>query len=253
MKTCIVIPTFNEAQNIETLIQQLGALQLPDLNILIVDDNSHDGTGKIADDLHDRFPTRVFVIHRAGKMGLGTAYVTGFRWALDRGAEHIIQMDADFSHSPNYLPPFIAKMNTCDVLIGSRYIPGGKLDPRWSGWRYLLSKWANSVWVRVILGIQVRDATAGFKCWNRRALEQIRFERVRSNGYVFQVEMAYLAELHGLRILEYPIYFEDRRVGKSKMSVPVKLEAALRVFEIRWRYGGLNHTLAQVEYLREPT
>ena len=124
------------------------------------------------------------------------------------------------------------------------------LEPRWSGWRYFLSKWANSIWVRTILGVQTRDATAGFKCWSRRALEKIPLEKVRSNGYVFQVEMAYLCEKMGLKILEWPIYFEDRRIGKSKMSVPVKFEAAWRVFEIRWRYGGLPKDRAQVEWQR---
>ncbi|MBI3915072.1 MAG: polyprenol monophosphomannose synthase [Chloroflexi bacterium] len=252
MKTCIVLPTFNEAQNLAALLQQLLALSVSDLNILIVDDNSRDGTGAIADQLCAQFPERVSVLHRAGKLGLGTAYVTGFRWALDRGAELVIQMDADFSHSPNYLPSFIAQMNEYDVVVGSRYVPGGKLDPRWSGWRYLLSKWANSVWVRMILKTQTRDATAGFKCWSRRALEKIQFENVFSNGYIFQVEMAYLSELMGLRILEYPIYFEDRRVGKSKMTVPVKLEAAWRVFEIRLHYGALIKNLARVEWLHEP-
>ncbi|MBI3536972.1 MAG: polyprenol monophosphomannose synthase [Chloroflexi bacterium] len=252
MKTCIILPTLNESQNIRALVQQLFLLPLDDLNILIIDDNSEDGTGKIADELHHQFPTRVFVIHRPGKMGLGTAYVTGFRWALDQGADYAIQMDADFSHSPNYLTSFIKKMNEYDVVVGSRYVPGGKLDPRWSGWRYLLSKWANSIYVRLILATQVRDATAGFKCFRRAALEKIPFERVRSNGYVFQVEMAYLSELNGLRILEVPIYFEDRRVGKSKMTVPVKLEAAWRVWEIRARYGALKKNFARVEWLHEP-
>ena len=251
MKTCIILPTYNEAQNIRAIVQQLLVLDLPDSNILIIDDNSQDGTGALADQVHEQFPTRVFVIHRAGKLGLGTAYVTGFRWALDRGAEFLIQMDADFSHSPKYLPHFVAKLNEYDVVVGSRYVPGGKLDPRWSGWRYLLSRWANSVWVRLILGVQVRDATAGFKCWSRRALERIPLESVRSNGYVFQVEMAYLGEKHGLRILEWPIYFEDRRVGKSKMTVPIKLEAAWRVWEIRAHYGALKKNLAQVEWLHE--
>ncbi|MBI5649493.1 MAG: glycosyltransferase, partial [Chloroflexi bacterium] len=204
-------------------------------------------TGKIADALRDQNPGRVSVIHRAGKMGLGTAYVAGFHWALERDAACIIQMDTDFSHSPDYLPQFIQRLNDHEVVVGSRYVRGGKLDPRWSGWRYLLSWWANSVWVRVILGLQVRDATAGFKCWSRRALEQIPLDNIISNGYVFQVEMAYLAEKYGLRILELPIYFEDRRIGKSKMSVPIKLEAAWRVLEIRWRLGALGNTSARVE------
>ncbi len=249
MKTFIILPTFNEAQNLAPMIEHLHRLAIPDLHVLIIDDNSQDGTGAIADTLSAREPQRVFVMHRPGKMGLGTAYITGFQWALAHGADCVIQMDADFSHSPDYLPHFVAQMPAYDVVVGSRYVPGGKLDPRWSGWRYFLSKWANSVWVHLILGTQVRDATAGFKCWSRRALEKIPLANVRSNGYIFQVEMAYLAEKLGLQILEWPIYFEDRRIGKSKMTVPVKFEAAWRVMEIRLRYGALSNA-ARVEYQR---
>ncbi len=251
MKTFVILPTYDEVRNLGPMVEQLLSLPIDDLNLLIIDDNSQDGTGKLADALRDQNPNRVWTMHRPGKMGLGTAYITGFRWAIEHGADSIIQMDADFSHSPAYLPQFISKMDKFDVVVGSRYVPGGKLDPRWSGWRYLLSKWANSIWVRLILGTQVRDATAGFKCWSRRALDRIALGSIRSNGYVFQVEMAYLCEKLGFSILEWPIYFEDRRIGKSKMTVPVKLEAAWRVFEIRLRYGGLKK-ISRVEYQREP-
>jgi dolichol-phosphate mannosyltransferase len=250
VKNIVVLPTFNEAANLALIVEQLLHLPLKELDILIIDDNSPDGTGRIADQLHAQQPERVFVIHRPGKMGLGTAYLMGFHWAVDRGADCVIQMDSDFSHSPSYLPDFVAQMDQYDVVVGSRYVPGGRLDPRWSGWRYLLSKWANSVWVRVILGLQVRDATAGFKCWKRIALERILGKDVRSNGYVFQVEMAFLSEKQGLHILEWPIYFEDRRVGQSKMSVLVKLEAAWRVLEIRLRNGGMGEKTARVEWHR---
>jgi len=250
MKTFVILPTLNEAQNLQTLIEQLGALAIS--HILVIDDNSADGTGAIADQLHDQFPDRVSVIHRPSKMGLGTAYVTGFQWAIEHGADCIVQMDSDFSHSPTYLPDFFSKMNAYDVVVGSRYVPGGRLDPRWSGWRNFLSRWANSIWVRFILGTQVQDATSGFKCWRVSALQKIGLEQIRSNGYVFQVEMAYLSEKNSLRILEWPIYFEDRRIGKSKMTIPVKLEAAWRVFQIRLHYGGLNHS-ARVEYQRVQT
>jgi len=249
MKTQIILPTYNEAQNLDPMVNQLLTLALPDPHVLIIDDSSQDGTGKIADELRDRNRDCVSVMHRSDKMGLGTAYVTGFQWAIEHGADYIVQMDCDFSHSPNYLPDFISRMNEYDVVVGSRYVPGGKLDSRWSGWRYLLSKWANSVWVHFILGTRVQDATAGFKCWSRRALERIPLDNVRSNGYIFQVEMAYLCEKLGMRILEWPIYFEDRRIGKSKMTVPVKFEAAWRVVQIRLRYGGLEHS-ARVEYQR---
>jgi dolichol-phosphate mannosyltransferase len=252
MKTCIILPTYNESENLASLVEQLLVLALPDPHILIIDDNSKDGTGQIADDLHQKDAEHVSALHRPRKMGLGTAYVTGFTWALARGADYVVQMDSDFSHSPSYLPQFISQMADFDVVVGSRYVPGGKLDPRWSGWRYFLSKWANSIWVHWILGLRVRDATAGFKCWSRRALERISLAEVLSNGYVFQVEMAYLSEKKGFRILEVPIYFEDRRIGKSKMTVPVKIEAAWRVLEIRLRYGAIKHNSARVEFLSEP-
>lgn len=232
----VVIPTYNEADNLPTMVGELLALDLPELAILVVDDNSPDGTGKIAEELAKRHPGRIHVIHRSGKLGLGTAYVTGFSYALEHGADLIIQMDADFSHSPGYIPKLVESAQEFDVVVGSRYVSGGSLDERWSWWRYFLSWWANSVYTRLILGVKVKDATAGFKCWRRATLEGIGLERVRSNGYVFQVEMAYLTEKLGYRFLEVPIYFEDRRIGRSKMTVPVKIEAALRTWQIRWRH-----------------
>ncbi|MCD6291737.1 MAG: polyprenol monophosphomannose synthase [Anaerolineae bacterium] len=238
--TMVVIPTYNEADNLPDLAQALFALGLPDLHLLIVDDASPDGTGEVAERLRGQYPGRMHVIHRSGKLGLGTAYITGFRYALDRGADFIVQMDADFSHSPTYVPRLLEPLDRYDVVVGSRYVPGGRLDERWNWWRHLLSWWANSVYTRLILGIQVRDATAGFKAWRRETLEGIDLSRIRSNGYVFQVEMAYVTEKLGYRVLEVPIYFEDRRIGRSKMSVPVKLEAAWRVWELRWRYRHLQ-------------
>jgi dolichol-phosphate mannosyltransferase len=232
----VVIPTYNEADNLPTMVGELLALDHPGLEILVVDDNSPDGTGKIAEELVKRYPSRIHVMHRSGKLGLGTAYVTGFTYALEHSADLIIQMDADFSHSPSYIPELVEAAKEFDVVVGSRYVSGGSLDERWSWWRYLLSWWANSVYTRLILGVKVKDATAGFKCWRRATLEGIGLERVRSNGYVFQVEMAYLTEKLGYRFLELPIYFEDRRIGRSKMTGPVKIEAALRTWQIRWRH-----------------
>ncbi len=235
-KVMVVVPTYNEADNLPTLVGELLALGVPGLEVLVVDDNSPDGTGQIADDLAQRYPDRVHVMHRAGKLGLGTAYLAGFRYALEQGADYIVQMDADFSHSPGYIPQFLEAVEGYDVVIGSRYVAGGRLDERWGWWRYFLSWWANSVYTRLILGLRVRDVTAGFKCWRRATLEGIGLDRVRSNGYVFQVEMAYLTEKLGYRFRELPIYFEDRRIGRSKMTVPVKVEAALRTWQIRWRH-----------------
>ena len=241
MTTFVVIPTYNEADNLSAMAAELFTLDVKDLQVLIVDDNSPDGTGDIAEDLAQRcYPGRLHIIHRTGKMGLGTAYITGFNWTLEHGADYIIQMDADFSHSPTYISQMLEHILTYDVVVGSRYVGGGQLDERWSWWRWFLSWWANSVWTRSILGVKTKDATAGFKCWRRSALENIGLERINSNGYVFQVEMAYVAEKLNFRILEIPIYFEDRRIGKSKMSVPVKIEAALRVFEIRWRHRNIQ-------------
>jgi dolichol-phosphate mannosyltransferase len=235
-KVMVVVPTYNEADNLPPLTAELLALDLPNLEILIVDDNSPDGTGQVAEDLAQQHPQRFHVLHRSGKLGLGTAYLTGFGYALDHGADYVVQMDADFSHSPAYIPRFLEALEGCDVAIGSRYVAGGGLDERWGWGRYLLSWWANSVYTRLILGLRVKDATAGFKCWRRATLEGIGLDRVRSNGYVFQVEMAFLTEKLGYRFFEIPIYFEDRRIGRSKMTVPVKLEAALRTWQIRWRH-----------------
>ena len=241
MTTIVVIPTYNEADNLPAITAELLQLGVPDLQLLVVDDDSPDGTGQIADELaQQRYPGRVHVIHRTGKLGLGTAYITGFTKALDLGADYVIQMDADFSHSPKYIIEMLEKIKDYDVVVGSRYVGGGELDERWSWWRWLLSWWANVVWARVILGVRTKDATAGFKCWRRSALQRIGLERITSNGYVFQVEMAYVSEKLNFRTLEIPIYFEDRRIGQSKMTIPVKIEAALRVFEIRWRHHNVQ-------------
>ncbi len=241
MTIIIVIPTYNEAENLPAITAELFNLGIEDLQILIVDDASPDGTGQIANELAQRhYPGRFHAIHRPGKLGLGTAYVTGFTKALELGANYIIQMDADFSHSPNYISQLLEKIRDYDVVVGSRYVSGGELDERWGWWRWLLSWWANVVWTRLVLGVRTKDATAGFKCWRRSALQRIGLERITSNGYVFQVEMAYVSEKLNFRILEIPIYFEDRRIGQSKMTVPVKIEAALRVFEIRWRHRNVQ-------------
>ena len=241
MKTIIVIPTYNEAENVSAITAELLTLDTEGLEVLIIDDNSPDGTGKIVDDLAQRcYPERLHVIHRSGKLGLGTAYITGFSWALEHDADYIIQMDADFSHSPSYIAEMLEHIRENDVVVGSRYVDGGQLDERWSWWRWFLSWWANSVWTRGILGVGTKDATAGFKCWRRSALERIGLDRVNSNGYVFQVEMAFISEKLNFRIKEIPIYFEDRRIGRSKMSIPVKFEAALRVLEIRWRHRNVQ-------------
>jgi dolichol-phosphate mannosyltransferase len=240
LKTIVIIPTFNEAENLAKIAAALFELDLEGLEILIIDDASPDGTGQLADQLLLQYPDTLHVIHRPGKLGLGTAYIQGFKWAFEHEAQYIIHMDADFSHSPSYVPQMLAFIPEYDVVVGSRYIKGGKLDVRWSWYRRLLSWWANSVWVRVILGTKTKDSTAGFKCWQAKALQNIDLDHVHSTGYVFTVEMCYLAEKLGYRIKEIPIYFEDRRIGQSKMDSGIKIEAALRVFEIRMRYHNLK-------------
>lgn len=235
MKPVIVIPTYNEAENIPKMVAALFALQVPNLEILVVDDQSPDDTGVIVDRMMPGYTGRLHVLHRTGPRGLGRAYLDGFKWALDHGADAAIQMDADFSHRPSYIPQFLSLIQEYQVIVGSRYVVGGQLDQEWEQGRVLLSAWAN-YYARGILRMKTHDVTAGFKCWRRSSLEAIHLERVRSNGYVFQVEMAYLSERLGLRVLEVPIYFEDRRIGQSKMSIPVKLEAAWRVWQVWLRH-----------------
>lgn len=239
-KPLIVIPTYNEADNIEPMTKALFDLGIPDLNLLIVDDESPDGTGALADALVQQHAGRVHVLHRSGPQGLGHAYIEGFRWALDYQADPIIQMDCDFSHAPRYIPEMIELSKDQDVVVGSRYVKEGKTDEKWGLGRWMLSWWANSIYTKFILGCQVKDATAGFKCWRLNTLRGIDLDRIHSQGYVFQVEMAYVTEKLGFRALEIPIYFEDRRIGQSKMTVPVKIEAALRVWQVRWQHRKLT-------------
>ncbi len=222
------------------MIAELLTLGIEGLQVLIVDDNSPDGTGNIANDLGQIYPNFVQVLHRPQKKGLGTAYIEGFKLALSKGADYIIEMDADFSHSPRYIPVMLDKIRDYDIVVGSRYVDGGQVDERWGWWRQFLSWWANSVYVHLILGTRVRDATAGFKCFRREVLERLPLEQLLSSGYIFQVEVAYLCEKMDFRIVEIPIVFEDRAIGQSKMTVPVKIEAALRAWEIKWRYRKLK-------------
>jgi len=239
MKTIIIIPTFNEAENLPKLVSAIFALPDPSLGLLIVDDNSPDGTGKIADQLSIETGGRLQVVHRAGKLGLGSAYLQGFKRAIELGAEAIGQMDADFSHPVEKIPEMVETLSHCDVVIGSRYVPGGKLDERWPFWRKGLSAFGN-FYARTILGLSIRDTTGGFRLWRRETLRAMPLERVRSNGYVFQVELAYIATRLGFKFQEIPIYFADRRWGQSKMSLRIQAEAALRVWQLPGMYTDLR-------------
>ena len=238
MKTTIVIPTFNEAINLPILVEKLFGLPLDDLSILVVDDNSPDGTGNIAEELGTKYNGRISVLHREGKLGLGTAYIQGFQLAMERGAEAVGQMDADFSHPPEKIVELVKTLETCDMALGSRYVPGGKLDERWPFWRKALSGWGN-FYARTILGLKLRDVTGGFRLWKSHTLKSMPLDRIRSNGYIFQVEMAYVANKLGFQFKEIPIYFADRRWGQSKMSFRIQLEAAIRVWQLPGMYRDL--------------
>ena len=239
MNVKVVVPTYNEAENLPKLISTLLNLSLVELNLLVVDDNSPDGTGQIAEDLAKEYPDRISVLHRLGKRGFGTAYLDGFARALEEGAEIIVQMDADFSHNPERISDLLETVQESDMALGSRYVEGGKLDEGWPIWRKALSSFAN-IYVRLILGMPVKDVTGGFRAWRRETLLGMPLERVKSNGYSFQVEMAYLAHRCGYSIKEIPIYFADRCLGESKMSLSIQIEAALRVWLIRFSYSDIK-------------
>ncbi|MCC6148341.1 MAG: polyprenol monophosphomannose synthase [Anaerolineaceae bacterium] len=239
MKTILVIPTYNEAENLPKLVSALLELPIADLNLLVVDDNSPDGTGQMVDDLSKETGGRVMGLHRTGKLGLGTAYIQGFQLAMKHGADYIGQMDADFSHPIDKLVPMVEALQEFDFVIGSRYVPGGSLDERWPLWRRALSGWGN-FYARTILGMKIRDVTGGFKVWRKETLSAMPLERVRSNGYVFQVEMSYIASRLGFKSLEIPIYFADRRWGQSKMNFPIQVEAALRVWQLPGMYRDIR-------------
>ncbi len=235
----IVIPTYNEAENLPKLVSALFHLPIEGLHLLIVDDNSPDGSGDLAENLAEEYPGRMRVLHRRGKQGLGTAYIQGFTLALEDGALAVGQMDADFSHPVEKLPELHTALDTCHVALGSRYVPGGQLDKHWPAWRKALSAFGN-FYARAILHLPVRDVTGGFRIWRREALEAMPLERVRSNGYAFQVEMIYLAYQLGFTFKEIPFYFADRQWGTSKMSFAIQKEAAIRVWQIRREYRNLQ-------------
>ncbi len=229
MKSLVIIPTYNEKENLEKIVREI--LKTDDsLNILVVDDNSPDGTGAIADRIASN-NNKVFVLHRAGKMGLGQAYIAGFKHALEKGYDYIFEMDADFSHDPKYLPDFLSKIKEADLVIGSRYINGVNVI-NWPMSRLLLSYYAN-IYARWVTGLPLKDSTGGFKCYRRRVLESIDLDQVRSNGYSFQIEMSFRAWKKGFKIKEIPIIFVDRREGKSKMSQKIVREAVWMVWRLR--------------------
>lgn len=230
MKTIVVIPTYNEADNIQSLIETLHNV-VPDTHILVVDDNSPDGTAQIVETI-EKNDDRVHLIVRPGKMGLGTAYCHGFRWALDRGYDAICEMDADFSHDPNELKTFFNEFPNYDLIIGSRYIKGVNVI-NWPLSRLLLSYGAN-LYTQIITGMPIKDATGGFKCFRAEKLKEIELDRIKTNGYGFQIEMNYRMWKKGARIKEVPIIFVDRRSGVSKMNKSIIYEAIFLVWKLKF-------------------
>lgn len=250
MQLTVIVPTYNEAENLPKLVSALFALPIPELKILVVDDNSPDGTGKLADELANKHPERVSVLHRTGKLGLRTAYLEGFKIAIDNGADAVGQMDADFSHDPNKLVEMVTALETADVVLGSRYVPGGSVDRQWPIWRKWLSAFGNA-YARIVLGFPLRDVTTGYRLWRREALQGMPLKRIQANGYVFLVEMAYMAFCLRYRFAQVPIYFADRRWGKSKMSFKIQIEAAMRLWQVKWNYRDLrkNGESARVDWV----
>lgn len=240
MKTLIVLPTFNEAENLPKLVQAIFSLPEVDISLLVVDDNSPDGTGQIADRLAEQHPERISVMHRQGKKGLASAYIQGFQHALQMDVDAIGMMDSDFSHAPEKLPEMIAALEGADLVIGSRYVAGGSVDRNWPIWRKGLSAFGN-FYARTILGMQINDVTTGYRLWRTEKMRTFPLERVLSSGYIFLVEMAYLASKLGFRIKEVPIYFADRKFGQSKMNLRIQMEAAFRVWQVKLAHHNVKY------------
>jgi len=236
MRPTVIVPTYNERENIESLARQLLALPV-DLQVVIVDDNSPDGTGALADGLAAAHPGRVSVVHRAGKLGLGTAYVAGFRRALADGADWVLTMDADFSHHPRYVPALLERAEAgSDLVIGSRYVRGG--GTRGCTVPRILLSWGANAFARAMLGLRAHDATAGFRCYRREVLTSVDPASIRSSGYSFLIEMLYRAQRRGWRVAEVPIVFDNRRLGQSKISrseIVRALQTVLRLAAARLR------------------
>ncbi len=243
MSSMVVVPTYNEVENLPLLAERIMALE--GFHLLVVDDNSPDGTGELAEELRYRYPGRMQLLRRPGKRGLGTAYLEGFRVALGLRHSNLFQMDADFSHDPADLPRMLAELRRgADLVIGSRYAPGGG-TAGWPRWRLAMSR-GGSLYARLVLGLPIRDLTGGFRGWRRQALLDLDLEAVRSEGYAFQIEMAYRCARRGKRVAEIPIQFSERRSGVSKMSTAIFMEAVVAVWRLRLEDAGLPRPLRQV-------
>lgn len=234
MKNLVIIPTYNERENIVPVVEAVFSLN-EEFHVLIVDDGSPDGTADLVKKTQEKFKEKLFLKERKGKLGLGTAYILGFYWALEKGYEYIFEMDADFSHHPEDLPRLLkACKNSADVAVGSRYVPGGKTE-NWPKKRILLSKGA-SLYTRIITGLPVKDPTAGFVCYKRQVLEELNLKTIKFVGYAFQIEMKFRAWKKGFKIVEIPITFTERAYGESKMNRNIIEEGVLGVLKMQWDY-----------------
>ncbi|HTM30950.1 MAG TPA: polyprenol monophosphomannose synthase [Vicinamibacterales bacterium] len=238
MKTLVLIPTYNERENLPLLVPEV--LAVPGTEVMVIDDQSPDGTGQLAEELAQRFPGRIRVLHRTGRRGLGVSYLDGFRHAVGSDADLVVQMDADRSHDPQYLPAMIAAAGSADLVVGSRYTHGISVV-NWPLRRIILSSFANA-YIRTVTGLRVRDCTGGYRCWRREALARLPLDRIVSEGYSFVVEVTFLAAKSGLRIAESPIIFIERREGASKLSSGILLESLLNPWRLVIRNGRVNGT-----------
>ena len=230
----VVVPTFNEAENLPVLAERLFALDIPGLTLIVVDDGSPDGTGEVALRLAEQYGGQVELLQRHRKEGLGPAYIAGFAHALEAGADYIVQMDADLSHQPEYIPEFIAALRDADVVVGSRYVTGGGVDEHWGIMRRLISSGGN--WgIRTVTGVKIKDATGGFKAFRQSVLRSIDFSQIRCSGFGFQAEVNHACERRGFVVTEHPIIFIDRTMGKSKMSLGIMVEAMWKLLPLRWK------------------
>ncbi|MFW7381645.1 MAG: polyprenol monophosphomannose synthase [Oligoflexus sp.] len=237
----VIIPTYHEAQNINDLILKIWEY-CPDIHVLVVDDNSQDGTPEIVKSLQEQHTATLHLIQRAGKLGLGTAYLTGFRWALEHDYQAVVEMDADFSHNPSKLPYMLAKLGRYHAVVGSRYVEGGGTE-NWHPLRRFISRFG-SFYARSILGVPIHDLTGGFNAWRREVLENINIDKIRSEGYSFQIELKYRCHRAGLSMCEIPILFSERREGQSKMSGGIVVEALLRVWALRFSVPKSSYRLS---------
>ena len=233
MDTLVVIPTYNEAANLPHLVRRIFSLEIPNLALLFVDDNSPDGTADIAQSYEADWPGSIHVLRRSTKDGLGPAYIAGVQEAVRLKAKYVVQMDADLSHPPEYIPALLESLNHCDVAVGSRYIPGGGATEDWGTFRHLLSQ-GGDFYVRAILGMHTRDSKSGFKAFRSVVLDSIDFGNIHSKGYIFQAEFLYLCHKFGYSVKEIPFVFQNRTAGRSKLSMRIIVEALWRPVFIRW-------------------